>query len=229
MRVKIKGKKREIFGKNACHRLRNEGKVPAILYGHETSSVPLIVEKKDIIRILKSESGENTIFSLSWDGENRDVMIKEIQISPNTDEILHVDLIQILEHKTIRVFVPVVPVGEAVGVKSEGGFVELITRELEIECLPKNIPEQIEADISRLHVHQSLKVGDLTPLEGVEILADKETVIALIDVPHKEEVFEEEKEEEVIGEEEEPEVIRKEKEAEEAEEEKEKKEAGEEK
>lgn len=212
MGFKIKGEKREVFGKNACRRIRSEGKVPAVLYGANTSSVPLILPKNEIIKILKSETGENTIFKVSFNSENRNVMIKELQADPITDELLHVDLIQIAMDKTIQVSVPVVPRGEAVGVKAEGGFIDFITREVEIECLPKDIPEHIEIDISSLHVHQSLKVEDIKPSEGVEILSDNDAVLILIDVPHKEEIVEEEKEEEVITEGEEPEVIKKEKE-----------------
>jgi large subunit ribosomal protein L25 len=221
MGFKIKGEKREVFGKNASRRIRIEDKVPAILYGADIPSIPLIVLKNDIIKILRSEAGENTIFKISFNSESQDAMIKELQTDPATDEIMHVDLVQIAMDKSIQVSVPVVPVGEAVGVKSEGGFVDFITREVEVQCLPKDIPENIEIDISDLHVHQSLKVEDIRPPEGVEILSDMDDMLILINVPHKEEEVVEE--EEVIGEEEEPEVIKKEKEEVEEEKEKEKK------
>ena len=221
MGITIKGEKREVFGKNASRVIRREGKVPAIFYGANTASVPLMVAKTDIIKILKSEAGENTIFKVSFNSESRDAMIKELQVDPVTDELLHVDLYQIAMDKLIRVSVPVVPVGEAVGVKSEGGFVDFMSREVEIECLPKDIPEHIEIDISSLHIHQSVKAEDIKPPEGVEMLTEPDTVLVLIDVPQKEEIIEEvEEEEEVIAEGEEPEVIKKEKEEEEKEEEK---------
>lgn len=212
MSIKIKSEKREIFGKNACRRLRKEGKVPAILYGADALNISLTVPKKDILNILKSETGENTIFKVSYDGESRDVMIKDVQTDPVTDELLHVDIIQIVLDKPIRVSVPIVPVGEAVGVKSEGGFIDFITREVEIECLPKDIPENIKIDIGSLHIHQSIKVEDVKLSEGVKIVSDKDMILILLGVPQKEEVVEEEKEVEVITEEEEPEVIKKEKE-----------------
>ena len=213
MTITVKGVKRELFGKNASRSLRREGKVPVILYGPNASNVPLVVFKKDIINILRSETGENTIFKISFDSGSHDVMIKEIQKDPVTDELLHVDLILIAMDKIIRVSVPIVPVGEAVGVKAEGGFVDFVTREVEIECLPKNIPENIETDISSLHIHQSIKVADVVPPEGVEIVSDEDTILVLIEVPRKEEeIVEEEKEEEVIAEEEEPEVVKREKE-----------------
>lgn len=225
MSFTIKAEKRGVFGKNAARRLRREGRIPVILYGADTDSIPLMVNKKDVIRILKSESGENTIFKVSFNSENRNAMIKEIQRDPVSDEILHSDLIQISMDKTIQVSVPLVFEGEAVGVKAEGGFVDVITREVEIECLPMDIPENIGVDISSLHLNQSLKVEDITPPEGVKIMTDPQTVIVHIEAPtieEEEEVVEEE--EEIIGEEEEPEVIKKEKAEEEEEGEEEKKE-----
>jgi len=229
MGITIKGEKREVFGKNASRAIRREGKVPAIFYGANIPSIPLVVSKKDIIKILRSEAGENTIFKVSFNSENRDAMIKELQIDPVTDELLHVDLYQIAMDKVIRVSVPIVPVGEAEGVKSEGGFIDFINREVVIECFPKDIPENIEIDISSLHVHQSVKVEDVRPPEGVEIVTEPDAVLILIDVPHKEEIIEEvEEEEEMIAEGEEPEVIKKEKEEEEKEEEKKEKEKKEE-
>ena len=212
MGIKIKGEIREFFGKNASRRLRKEGRVPANLYGTQTENVSLILDKKDIFEILRSEAGENTIFKISYDSKTLDVMIKEIQTNPANDELLHVDLVLIAMDKEIRVTVPFILIGEAVGVKAEGGFVDFVTREIEIECLPKAIPENVEVDITGLHLHQSIKVEDISPPEGAKWIDDPETVIAMIHAQAKEEVVvEEEVEEEVIAEEEEPEVIKKEK------------------
>lgn len=212
MSFKIKAEKREIFGKNASRRLRREGMIPAVLYGSDTSNVPLTLKKQDIFMILRSDTGENTVFQVSFDSEKRDVMIKELQRDPVTDEILHADFVHIAMDKAVRVSVPVVSVGEAVGVKTEGGFVDFVTREMEIECLPKDIPEEIEIDISGLHLRQSLKAGDIALPEGVKLITPSDTIVILIEVPLKEEEIEvEEEEEEVIAEEEEPEVIGKEK------------------
>jgi len=208
----IKANKREIFGKNASRRLRMEGMIPAVIYGAREVTVSLNLKKQEIFKILRAETGENTIFQISFDSEMRDAMIKELQRDPVTDEILHADFIQITMDKTVRISVPVVTVGEAVGVKTEGGFVDLMTREVELECFPKDIPENIEVDISDLHLHQSLKVEDIAPVEGVEILSAPDTILVLVEAPSKEEEIEvEEKEEEVISEEEEPEVIKREK------------------
>lgn len=225
MSFKIKAEKREVFGKNASRRLRREGMMPAVFYEAGRGSVPLKLKKSDIFKILKLESGERTIVQISYDSELKDAMIKELQRNPVTDEILHADFIQIAMDKAVRVSIPVITVGEAVGVKAEGGFVDLITREVEIECLPKNIPEHIEVDISNLHLRQSLKVGDLTAPEGVKLTTQADTVLVLIEAPSKEEEVVVEAEEEVIAEPTEPEVIKKERPEEEAEgEEKEKKE-----
>jgi large subunit ribosomal protein L25 len=219
MSLTIKCEKRDVFGKNASRRLRREGKVPAVLYGRNEPSTHLVIQKKDIFGILRSESGENTIFKTSFDSEYKDTMIKEFQADPVTDEILHIDLILIAMDKAVRVSVPIIVEGEAVGVKTEGGFVELITREVEVECLPGDIPEYIEVDISDLHLHQSIKIEEMKFPKGVENMSDPQTLVVLIEAPAKEEeiVKEEEDEEEVevMAEGEQPEVIKKEKEEEE--------------
>lgn len=223
MSFKIKGETRSVFGKNASRRIRQEGMIPAILYDTDTVSIPLTLNKKDVFAILKAETGENTIFKISFNSETRNTMIKELQRDPVTDEILHADLIQIAMDNVISVSVPIILVGEAVGVKAEGGFVDFVTREVEIECLPKNIPEKLEIDISSLHLHQSLKIEDLSSQGEITIVSDPNTVVVLIHAPTKEELEVEEIEEEIIAEEE-PEVIKKEKPEEEEKEEKEEKE-----
>lgn len=223
MSFTIKAEKRESFGKNANRRLRKEGKIPAVLYGEGAVTVPLTLMKKDIIMILKSESGENTIFKVMFDSKAQDVMIKELQVDPTSDELIHADFIHISMDKAIRVAVPFLLQGEPVGVKTEGGFVDFMTREVEIECLPKNIPENIKVDISGLHLHQSLKVGDMAAPEGVKFVSDPGSVVVIIGVPHKEEVEAKPAEEGVVAEPTEPELIKKEREEEEEEEVKEKK------
>jgi large subunit ribosomal protein L25 len=176
----------------------------------------LTLQKKDIFGILRSESGENTIFKAAIDTGSKNTMIKELQLDPVTDEILHIDLIQIAMDKAIRVSVPVVVTGESVGVKTEGGFVDLITREIEVECLPGVIPEHIEVDISELHLHQSVRIEEMTFPDGVEAVSDPQTLVVLIEAPTKEEEVvpeaEEEEEMEVMAEGDQPEVIKKEKE-----------------
>jgi large subunit ribosomal protein L25 len=207
----IKSEKRQGLGKNAARRLRAQGFVPAVLYGESMDSVPLVLNKKDVVRILKLESGENTIFRVGFDAEEYDAMIRELQVEPATDELLHVDLIRIAMDKPIRVTVPIVHRGDPVGVKAEGGFIDFVTREVDVECLPRDIPESIEIDISGLHIQQVFKVENVTAPAGVRILTEPGTALVLISVPHKEEEFPGEKPEEAVAEEaKEPEVIKKE-------------------
>jgi large subunit ribosomal protein L25 len=208
----IQSQRRDAFGKNASYRIRRTGNIPAILYGEGLENVPLVLAKTDIIKILKSESGLNTLFRIAFDREERDVMIKDLQIDPTSDELLHADLIHIAMDKAIRVNVPVELVGEAVGVKTEGGFVDFMTRELAVECLPAQIPDHLSADIAGLHLHQSLKAADIALPEGLRLITDPGAVIALIQVPHEEKAPVAAVEEEVVAEAApaEPEVIKKE-------------------
>jgi len=211
MDIVIKSEKRQGLGKNAARRLRAQGFIPAVLYGESKDSVPLVLNKKDIVRIMKLESGENTIFRVAFDSEEVDAMIRELQVEPATDELLHVDLIRIAMDKPIRVTVPIEHEGDPVGVKTEGGFIDFVTREVDVECLPREIPESLTIDISGLHIQQSFKVENVVPPPGVKILSEPGTVLVLISVPHKEEEFPGETPEEAVAEEgAEPEVIKKE-------------------
>jgi len=211
MSLTINAEKRDVFGKNAARRLRKDGKIPAVLYGEGAASVPLTLVKKDVFGVLKSESGENTIFKVAFDERIQDAMFKEIQVEPSTDQLVHVDLVQISMDKAIRVAVPFQLQGEPVGVKTEGGFVDFMTREVEIECLPRDIPEHIAVDIGALHLHQSLKVADVAAAAGVKFVTDPATVVVVIGVPHKEEeVVKPAEEAAVAAEPTEPEVIKKE-------------------
>src|SRR4030042_2751251 len=148
----VKAEIRDAFGKNVSRRLRKQGLIPAVLYGEGGATVPRVLAKKDVVLILKSDTGENTIFKVTFDSKSQDAMFKDVQIDVSTDELIHADLIQISMDKAIRVNVPVILLGEPGGVKTEGGFVDFMTRELEVECLPKDIPENIKVDISPLHL-----------------------------------------------------------------------------
>ncbi|MFW6132119.1 MAG: 50S ribosomal protein L25 [Candidatus Aminicenantaceae bacterium] len=225
MGITIKCEKRDTFGKNESRRLRKEDKMPVIFYGRNEKNIPLVLKKEDIFKVLKSETGENTIFKISFgDSEKKDVMIRGLQRDPVTEKVLHADLVHIAMDQIISISVPVVTEGEAIGVKSEGGFVDFVTREVDIECLPKDIPDHIKIDITDLHVNQSFKVGDMTPPAGVKITSDPDEILINVSLPHEEEIEEEEVEEEILEGEEGPEVIGKEKEKVEEEEEKEEKE-----
>jgi len=215
MTITITAEKRDVFGKNSNRRLRKVGKMPAVLYGGSAEAMPLVLDKKDIFRIMKTESRENTLFKVAVGSETGDAMIKELQLNPVTHEVLHADLVRIAMDKLLHVTIPIVPVGEAVGVKVDGGFVDPLTREVEVECLPGDIPESIEIDISGLHLNDSLKVADVTPPPGVRIITDPSTVLVLIGMSRTEEIKPEEVEVEEGAEEQEPEVIKKERASEE--------------
>jgi len=213
MNIVVKTEERQGLGTNAARRLRAQGFVPAVLYGESMDTTALVLNKKDIVQILRLESGENTIFKVAVGADTYDAMIKEIQVNPATDELQHVDLIRISMDKPIKVTVPVEHHGEPVGVKTEGGFVDFVTREVEVECLPRDIPESLDIDISELHINQSFKVQGMAVPAGVKVLTDPNTVLVLISMPHKEEEpFPGEKPEGEVAAEEpkEPEVIKKE-------------------
>jgi large subunit ribosomal protein L25 len=213
MNLVVKTEKRQGLGTNASRRLRAQGFVPAVLYGESMETVPLVLSKKDIVQILRLESGENTIFKVAVGDNTYDAMIKDLQVDPATDELQHVDLIRIAMDKPIRVTVPVVHRGEPFGVKTEGGFIDFVTREVEVECLPRDIPESLSIDISELHIHQAFKVEAMAVPAGVKVLTDPNTALVLVSLPHKEEeVFPGEKPEGEVAAEEpkEPEVIKKE-------------------
>jgi large subunit ribosomal protein L25 len=195
MDFEINAEKREEYGKNVARRIRREGRIPAVLYGAKTEALPLTLDKAEIIQILKSDSGENTLFNVKVGTDNLTAMIKDMQTDPVRDVILHLDLIHVAMDKEIKISVRVEIVGEAVGVKNEGGFVDMMSRELEVECLPSDIPEQIEVDITELHMHQSLKMGDIVLPPGIKLVSDPDTVIVVIASPAKEEEKIEEEEE----------------------------------
>ncbi len=211
--ILVKSEKRQGLGSNASRRLRAQGFVPAVLYGESMATTPLVLAKKDIVQIMRLETGENTIFKVAVDADTYDAMIKDMQVDPATDELLHVDLIRISMDKPIRVTVPVVHRGEPIGVKTEGGFIDFVTREVEVECLPRDIPESLGIDISELHINQSYKTGAMAVPAGVKVRTDPNTVLVLVSLPHKEEeAFPGEKPEGEVAAEEpkEPEVIKKE-------------------
>ena len=219
--IVIESKIRETSGKGPNRRLRAAGRVPAVLYGHKNQTVSLEVDPKDIFRILHSQSGENTIFGLNVPGRERlNCLIKEYQLEPISHSLLHADLYEVAMDETLEVKVPVETKGEAYGVKTEGGLMDVVHRELRVECLPGDIPESIEVDVTNLKIGDMIRVRDLPPNEKIKILDDAETVVIAIEHPRAEEVAAVAP---VEGEAEaEPEVIKKGKAAEPTEEEEEK-------
>jgi large subunit ribosomal protein L25 len=194
--IVIEARKRTELGKNACRRLRQEGLIPAVIYGEQRDVRPISIDPRLVLKILKSESGENTLFHVEVEGEKTRsaVMIKEYQLDPVKDTLLHVDLIRISMTDLIKVKVPIQLQGDCKGVKTDGGILEFMTREVEIECLPANIPEHIDVDITELRTDDLLRLKDLQVDETIKILDDLESPIVHVMPPR--EIIEEEPEEE---------------------------------
>ena len=170
---------RSTRGKNEARRLRVAGMIPAILYGSYQDSVAVSVTPKEISQILHSRTGHNTIFNLDVTGkENSPVMIVEWQHDPITSRLLHVDLKRIDLSKRISVRVPVATQGEAKGVKQQGGLLELVAREIEIECLPNDIPEEYVVDVTELLIGQSKRAGEIALAGSAKLVSSPDAVIA---------------------------------------------------
>jgi large subunit ribosomal protein L25 len=167
-------------GKNEARRLRAGGRVPAVIYGAKKNTLAVSVDPKQINRILSSESGHNTIFDLQVDGERTKAMIVDWQYEPLKGKLLHIDLKRIAMDEKIRVMVPIHLVGEAAGVKQQGGILDQVVREVEIECLPGDIPTHIDADVSELVFGTVLRVKDLPHGGKLKFLTDEEQAIAHI-------------------------------------------------
>jgi large subunit ribosomal protein L25 len=167
-------------GKNEARRLRVSGRVPAVVYGAKKPSVAISVDPKQITRILQSESGHNTIFDLKLDGEEAKVMIVDWQYEPLKGRLLHIDLKRIAMDERIRVQVPIHLTGDAAGVKQQGGILDQVLRELEIECLPGDIPSHIAADVSNLVFGTVLRVADLPRSGSLKFLTDPNQPVAHI-------------------------------------------------
>jgi large subunit ribosomal protein L25 len=162
MDATLQAEKRDGRGKNDARRLRASGRIPAVVYGTEKGkALEIAVDPKMLMRILHSESGVNTLIGLQVEGGDTRVLVKEYQIDPIDHELLHADFYQVAMDKALTVTVPLVMKGEAPGVKQQGGIVDFVNREIEIECLPGDIPENIAVDISELMLNQGLRVRDL--------------------------------------------------------------------
>jgi large subunit ribosomal protein L25 len=172
------------FNKNAARRVRVAGKIPAVLYGPGHDPVAIVVDPKQISRILFSETGHNTIFDVEVEGlPAAKAMIVDWQREPIKDQLIHIDLKRIAMDKTLRVKVRVKLQGIAAGVKNSGGILDQVLREVEVECLPADIPASIAADVSNLELFQSLRVGDLPHSGSIKFLnADDATVAHVVSI-----------------------------------------------
>ncbi len=175
-------------GKNANRKLRTRGLIPGVLYTSGKEAVAVQVSPGEIGTILKSKTGENTLFDLEIGGKRRKVILKEFQREPLRGKLLHADFYEVALDKKIEVKVHIELEGTPVGVKLQGGIVDFVTRELEIECLPADIPEKIAVDISHLELGKHLRVSDLKVPEKVKLLVEPDVVVVHVVVPRAEEV-----------------------------------------
>jgi large subunit ribosomal protein L25 len=177
--ITVSAERRDSRGKNEARRLRVKGLAPAVLYGADRPAVAVSVSPKDVNRILNSSTGHNTIFQLTIQGvEDTPAMIVDWQRDPIRDNVLHVDLKRIDLSKRIQVKVRVQVTGEPEGVKVQGGLLEVITREVEIECLPNEIPDLFTVNVAPLMIGQSLRASEIPLAESVKLISSPDQVIA---------------------------------------------------
>ena len=183
-RITVQSQIRHEFGKNANRRLRAAGRVPGIVYGRNVEPVAVSVEPKDLDRILFSDTGHNTIFTLKYRDQEQQVLIREYQRDPVGDEFLHADFMAVSMDRTMVFDVPVETVGTAEGVKMYGGILDLVVREIHLECLPGDLPDHIRVDVSDLEIGDSVRVEQLdVDTDRVKILSDPDLTILTIAAP----------------------------------------------
>jgi len=182
----IKASSRDGLGKGYARRLRAQGLIPASVYGGGQDAVPVAVNAREIAGILRSDTGRNTIFKLAVDSgaEPSTVIIKDLQVDPVKGRLLHADLLRLNMDAVTRVNVSIEFAGEPVGVKLEGGILDIQAREVEIECLPGDIPEHIQVDVSHLHIGDHVSASDLIyDREKVKLFIDEQQTIAGVLAP----------------------------------------------
>ena len=178
---------RNRFGKNEAGRIRREGQIPAVVYGEASAAEPVSVNPKDLLRILHSESGANTLISLKIDGKgDKRVLVKEYQLHPVEQKLLHADFYLVAMDKLLRVTVPVHLSGVAKGIKEQGGIVDFVHREVVLECLPADIPEHITVDVTELMLHDGVRVRDLDTGGKWKPVSDGDMLIVHVIAPKAE-------------------------------------------
>mgnify|MGYP001105406167 CR=1 FL=1 len=176
--ITVTGESRAARGKNEARRLRQGGHIPAVLYGARRPPIALSVDPKQMERILHSTTGHNTIFNVRLDGEATPAMIVDWQYHPVRGQLLHVDLKRIDLDERLRVFIPVLTHGDAKGVKQQGGLLELVTREIEVECLPDEIPEHFTVSVTELMIGQNIRAADVPLTGSMKLMSPPDSVIA---------------------------------------------------
>jgi large subunit ribosomal protein L25 len=176
--ILVDAKSRSERGKNAARRLRASGKIPAIVYGGKNDALAVSVDPKTLLKVLRSESGRNTILSLDLgDAGKASAILKSWQVDPINEKFIHADFYRIAMDVAIRVKIPILAKGEARGVKVDAGILEVIMRELEVECLPGDIPERIEVDVTDLGLHGAIRVSELKVSDKVKVLDEADQIV----------------------------------------------------
>lgn len=176
--IVVSAQNRADRGKNEARRLRAKGLIPAVVYGGKDDAQSVAVDPKTLLRVLKSESGRNTILNLDFgDGKKTSAILKAWQVDPIKEKFLHADFFRIAMDVAIRVTVPIVTKGEARGVKVDGGILELIMRNVQVECLPGDIPEHIDVDVSTLGIHDAIRISDLPVTDKIKLLDEAGQVV----------------------------------------------------
>jgi large subunit ribosomal protein L25 len=193
---------------NEAKRLRAAGKIPAVLYGGSGEPRTIAVSPRTVIEILRSDAGENSILNLSVaDGPQQTALIHDYQVDPVTHRLLHADFKRIAMDVAVEVDVPIEVIGEARGVKVDKGILDQVVREVQVRCLPGEIPDEFQADVSDLDIGDSIHIRDLEVPEGVEILSDLDATVVHVTPPTAEEEIEEEEVDDLLGEMAEPEIV----------------------
>jgi len=208
--LSIEVQPRETSGTKASKRLRREGKVPAVVYGGDRPTTPIVIDRRTLIELIKKAGSEHAVFllKLAGSGTERHCMVHELEVDPTTREIVHVDFLRVDMKEKVRVEVPVELVGVPTGVKNEGGILDFVHREVEVECLPGDIPRHLELDVSALHIGQHVEASQIVVPDSVEMITDPTRTIAAVAAPRIVEEPEEEAEEMLIeAEREEPEIV----------------------
>ena len=189
--VQLKARTRVEAGRGPVKKLRASGAVPAVVYGAKSQALNIAVDLVELNKVLHQGTGENVLVDLVVEEKgktnNRLALIQEVQHHPFLDTVLHVDFHEVSATEKLRTAVPVRPVGEPAGVKTGGGVLEYVMREVHVECLPKDLPDVIEVNVEKMEIGQGIHVGDITPPAGVTLLDDKGQTVFIVAAPIAEE------------------------------------------
>lgn len=176
----IEVQKREKTGKGPNRRARSGGLIPAVVYGGGKESVPIQIDRKSMLDLMKKSGSENPVFLLKLGDSRRHAMIREVQTHPISRQVLHIDFQRVMMDQKVHVKVPIELVGTSYGVKTQGAVLDFVTREIELECLPGDIPGHVELDVTELHANQHAEARDVKLPEGVSLYDSPDKVIVAV-------------------------------------------------